>query len=172
MRWSNDAPVLVPARCRPVALLVGLLFVLGGQGGALPSAAAQQSSGTFNVGLQVGRPGGLTGKIDRPNHTAYAGLLTTDGDEVVGLRLHRHWERPLPDSLVHVYGGPGLLVGGKALDDPDPLLELGSSIQAGLNFYKERFEVFLHVTPTLHFLPNLEMSAGGSVGLRYTFGGS
>jgi len=149
-----------------------VLCLLFGGGFALPTASAQRTPGSYNVGFQVGKPSGLTGKIYRSNHTAYAGLFTTDGDDSVGLRLHRHWERPLPDSLVYLYAGPGLLVGGNNLDTRDPLPEIGPSIQAGLNFYKKRFEVFLHVTQTLRFLPNVGFSVGGSVGLRYTFGSS
>ncbi len=134
-----------------------------------PPALAQRSPGSANVGVQIGQPAGITGKLYRAGHTAYSGLLTTDGDDFINVYVHRLHERPLPDSLVHFYAGPGLLIGAEALDEPTPRSEFGVSAQVGLNFYRERFEVFLHMTPILHFLPEMAPSVGGSVGLRYTF---
>lgn len=144
---------------------VGELFL-----GSAP-VRAQRSGGTVTIGLQVGEPGGLTGKVYRSPHTAYTGLLTTDGDDFAALYLHRLHERPLPDSLLHLYVGPGLLVGSERLTST-PSLRIGLSTQIGLNFYAERFEVFVLTTPTLLFLPNFTPKVGGSVGLRYTLGGS
>ena len=132
---------------------------------------AQRSKGAVTLGLQVGEPGGLTGKVYRSPNTAYTGLLTTDGDDFAALYLHRLHERPLPDSLLHLYVGPGLLVGSKRLTGT-PAPQVGLSTQIGLNFYAERFEVFILTTPTLLFLPDFTPTVGGSVGLRYTIGGS
>lgn len=132
-----------------------------------PPAKGQRETGQVNIGLQAGQPGGVTSKLYRSSPIAYSGLATTDGDDFFTVHLHRVQEHPLPDSLVYAYVGPGILVGGRELDlDPSP--EAGVSIQAGLNFYAERFEVFLHVTPTLRFLPSVTPSVGRSVGLRYT----
>lgn len=126
----------------------------------------QRSARSVTVGLQAGQPGGVTAKLYGTGHTAYDALVTTDGDDFVTAHLHRVWERPLPDSMVHTFVGPGLVVGGRHLDtDPSP--ELGMSGHVGLNFFANRFEVFLQVTPTLRFLPSVRPSVGGSVGLRY-----
>jgi len=130
-------------------------------------AVAQRADGTFNLGPQVGQPAGLSVKVYRSPQTAYTSLFTTDGDDFASLRFHRLQERPLPDSLVYVYVGPGLFLGGKALDEDLPIAELGISGQTGLNFFAERFEVFVHVTPTVRLLPDLSFELGGSVGLRY-----
>jgi len=146
-------------------LALGIVELLAGVG----TAGAQRTRGTFTIGPQVGQPAGLTGKLYRSSRTAYAGLLTTDGDDFARLSLHRLRERPLPDSLLHLYLGPGLLVGGRQLDDA-PVLQVGASVQVGLNFYAERFEVFVLTTPTVRFLPDVTPTLGGSVGLRYTFG--
>ncbi|MFB6229956.1 MAG: RNA polymerase subunit sigma-54 [Salinibacter sp.] len=118
------------------------------------------------MGFQVGRPGGAVVKVYRPGPLAYDGILTTDADEFVAIRIHRLWESPLPDSPLHLYLGPGALLGAEQLDR-SPRVRFGLSAEAGLNFYAERFEVFLHVTPTLRFFPNTEASLDGNVGLRY-----
>lgn len=133
----------------------------------LPStAAAQRAPGAVNVGLQVGDPGGVTAKLYRSRHRAYTGLFTTDGDGFT-LYGHRLLERPLPDSQLHVYAGPGLVVGTRTLNEKTPTPNLGLSGQVGLNFYAKRFEVFLELTPVLRVVPSVTPEIGGSVGLRY-----
>lgn len=131
-------------------------------------ACAQRSPDTIGIGVEVGTPGGLSAKIYRPGLAAYDALLTTDLDDRLRLTVHRVWERPLPESPLYAYVGPGMIAGLDALDRT-PLLRWGVSGKAGLNFYAERFEVFLHVTPRLRFLPTLEGEVGGGVGLRYYF---
>ncbi|MFP4228495.1 MAG: RNA polymerase subunit sigma-54 [Salinivenus sp.] len=127
---------------------------------------AQREVGSATFGLQVGQPGGVSGKLYRPAPIAYDGLFTTDGNDFVSFYVHRLWERPLPDSLVHLYAGPGLLLEGRSLQS-DPAPQFGVSAEVGLNFFIERFEVFLHVTPAARLTPIREAEWGGSVGLRY-----
>jgi len=146
-----------------------LLVIVLGVWEAAPGHA-QRSRGTTTVGLQVGQPGGITGKLYRSSQAAYQGLLTTNGNDFASLRVHWLQERALPDSLLHLYVGPGLLVGLEQIGGP-PVPQLGASAQVGLNFYAERFEVFLHVTPGLRFLPDPRTALGASVGLRYTLWG-
>lgn len=149
-----------------VTLVASLVFC--------PASRAQRSPGNVTTGLQVGSPGGATVKVYRDGHTAYSGLFTTDGDDFTTLFVHRVQERPLPDSLLHGFIGPGGFVGVRYLPDA-PVPEIGISALVGLNFYSERFEVFLNLTPTLRLFPKsdgariftLRPNIGGSVGLRY-----
>lgn len=129
-------------------------------------AAAQRQPGSAGAGFQVGQPGGLALKLYQNDSIAYDGVISTDGDDFLIGHFHRLWERPLPDSPLHFYLGPGMVVGPETLAQ-SPQLRLGLSTEAGLNFYAERFEVFLHVTPTLQFLPNTRVGLDGNVGLRY-----
>lgn len=146
--------------------LLTLLVVLIAIGGIVSPSVAQREPGALGTGFQVGQPGGLALKWYRAAPITYDGILSTDGDDYVVAHVHRLWERPLPDSPLHLYVGPGLLVGPSQLRQ-SPRLRLGLSGEAGLNFYAERFEVFLHVTPTLQFLPNRHWTLDGNVGLRY-----
>jgi hypothetical protein len=143
-----------------LAILVGLLLP--------PSALAQRGPGSTGTGVQIGDPGGLTLKWYRSAPIAYDAVISTDGDDFVVAHAHRLWEQPLPESPLHVYVGPGILAGAEKLSAPLQL-RLGASAEAGLNFYAERFEVFLHVTPTLQFLPDRDVGVDGIVGLRYYF---
>lgn len=144
--------------------LLGLIFFTGL---LLPtSSVAQRQSGAVGVGGQVGYPGGLALKLYRPDPIVYDGVLSTDGEDFVVGHFHRLREQPLPDSPLHLYVGPGVVLGLDHLAQ-SPHLRLGVSAEAGLNFYAERFEVFLHVTPALRFLPDARVALDGNVGLRY-----
>ena len=135
----------------------------------LPGATrAQREAGTVGTGFQVGNPGGLSLKWYRSAPIAYDAVISTDGDDFAVAHVHRLWEQPLPDSPLHLFFGPGLMGGAERLSAP-LRLRLGASGEAGLNFYAERFEVFLHVTPTLRFLPDRDVRFDGIVGLRYYF---
>ena len=129
-------------------------------------AVAQRQPGALGAGFQVGRPGGLALKWYRSSPVAYDGIVSTDGDDFVVGHVHRLWERPLPGSPLHLFTGPGVVVGPSRLAQ-SPRLRLGLSGEVGLNFYAERFEVFLHVTPVLRFLPSTHVAVDGNAGLRY-----
>ncbi|WP_233993893.1 RNA polymerase subunit sigma-54 [Salinibacter altiplanensis] len=150
---------------RALAFMGFLVLLIATIGGPTPSVA-QRQPGALGTGFQVGRPGGLALKWYRSSPTAYDGIISTDGEDFIVGRLHRLWERPVPNSPLHLFVGPGLLVGPSRLAQ-SPRLRLGLSGEVGLNFYAERFEVFLHVTPTLRFLPSTHVTVDGNVGLRY-----
>ena len=154
-------------RPRARSLWDRLPLVLGVLLGLLAASAhAQRDVGSWTLGPQVGRPGGLTAKLYRTPPVAYDATLTVDGDDFVRAAAHRLWERPLPDSLVYVYYGPGLQGTVRRLD-ADPTFTLGIAGKLGLNFYAERFEVFLHVTPAVPVESRPIPRLGAGVGLRY-----
>ena len=60
----------------------------------------------------------------------------------------------------------GVLMGERnPTTGPTPEFAVGGKV--GVNFYAERFEVFVHVTPITRVYPNLEPFIGGGFGLRY-----
>ena len=145
-------------------LLPALLVVVGL---LRPSPVlAQRQPGAAGIGFQVGGPGGLALKLYRPDPIAYDAVISTDGEDFIVGHFHRLWEIRLPSSPLHLYFGPGLMMGPERVAR-SPDLRLGLSTEAGLNFYAERFEVFLHVTPPLRFLPSTRVTLDGNVGLRY-----
>lgn len=131
------------------------------------TAHAQREPGTVTLGVQAGSPGGLTAKGYPAPSRAYDGVFTTDGDDFATLRTHHLWEFPLPDSTVYLFAGPGLLIEGRDLQTRDANPQFGLSGEAGLTLFIERFEVFLHVTPSVRLAPEQWPAIGGSVGLRY-----
>jgi hypothetical protein len=156
-------------RVPPVYRVVVMAFLLGVLLALSPSeTAAQRQVGAFGVGARVGLPGGAALKLYRPDDVAYDVAFTTDFRKRGLLYVHRVWERPVPDSPLWYFIGPGLL-GGVQTPDRTAEAVAGVSVTGGLNFYAERFEVFLQATPRLRVLPSLDPRIGASVGLRYYF---
>ncbi len=154
-------------------LLPALLFI-----GMLPVEAQAQSyahspPGQTGLGGIIGTPSGLSLKIygtDRSSFTAYDFLLAYDLDRFFFFSLHGLFERPLPDSPLNYFFGPGALLGARERPRDNNEMVLGLSVNFGINFFTERFEVFLQVTPRLHLIPATEGDLGGGIGLRYYFG--
>ncbi|WP_263787227.1 RNA polymerase subunit sigma-54 [Salinibacter grassmerensis] len=163
-------PLREPTRAtpgrRPTRALASLVVLVLLIAATASPATAQRQPGALGAGFQVGRPGGLALKWYRSSPAVYDGIISTDGDDFIVGHMHRLWERPISDSPLHLFAGPGLMVGTSRLTQ-SPRLRLGLSGEVGLNFYAERFEVFLHVTPVLRFLPSTHTAVDGNVGLRY-----
>jgi hypothetical protein len=134
------------------------------------SVGSQEASGQVpgrNVGIggQIGDPSGITLKVyERPGF-AYDFLAAWAFDHFFFFNAHGVFESPIRDSPLRYYLGPGGLIGVR--EGRNNQLVLGFSGNFGINFYAERFEVFLQVTPRLHLVPGTDGEIGGGVGLRY-----
>lgn len=134
--------------------------------GAQSFDAAQEPAGDLGIGGQIGEPSGVTFKIYQRPTLAYEFLAAWDLDRFFYLNAHALYERPIPDSPLRYYFGPGIVLG--VTDDSGSTdLVVGLSGQAGVNFFVERFEVFLHLTPRLDIIPSTDGEVGGGIGLRY-----
>lgn len=127
---------------------------------------AQAPPGRLGIGGQLGDPSGISLKLYQHSGFAYELLAAWDLDDFFFLNGHGLYERPIPDSPLRYYLGPGLLVGFRDRPNDDDVV-VGISGQFGINFFVERFEVFLHLTPRLGILPDTDGDLGGGIGLRY-----
>ena len=150
------------------ALLLGALVGALGLTSAA-DAQAQQRRGNVGLGGQVGEPSGLTLKLYRNPGFAYDFLAAWDLDDFFYLNVHGLYEKPLQDSPLRYYLGPGAVLGVRDRPRRDDEVVLGVSATGGLNFFIEQFEVFLQLTPRLYVVPGTEWDLGGGVGLRYYF---
>lgn len=151
------------------ALLLTSLFPLIAQAQSYPHTPP----GHTGLGGMIGNPSGLSLKVygtDPASFTAYDFLLAYDLDRFFFFSLHGLYERPLPDSPLNYFLGPGALLGVREGSSHANEMVLGLSANLGINFFTERFEVFLQVTPRLHLIPETEGDIGGGIGLRYYFG--
>lgn len=83
-------------------------------------------------------------------------------DDVVLWTVHVLSHRKIPNSPLRFFLGPGAMVGLR-----ESRFFWGLSSNLGLFFEKQRFEVFLQVTPRLVIIPELLGEFGSAVGLRY-----
>lgn len=129
------------------------------------------------IGGQVGDPSGISLKIYRKDDgrglfksaKAFSFLAAWDLEDFFFLNAHALYERPIPDSPLNYYVGPGAIVGVDDRPASDVELVLGISGNFGLNFFTEHFEVYLELTPWIKIIPETEGALGGGIGLRYYF---
>lgn len=174
---SNDAPAFDGTRMtfaqhvsRPAAVLTIAFLAIAVLLVTTP-ASAQSPAGDVGLGGQIGDPSGVTLKLYQRPGFAYDFLAAWDLDDFFFLNGHALYERPIPDSPLRYYLGPGVVIGFREQrsDRDDDEIVIGMSGQFGLNFFVEQFEVFLQLTPRLQVIPETDGEIGGGVGLRYYF---
>jgi len=149
-----------------------LLAVLAFAGLLLPaSTTAQTFTKKTGFGGIVGRNNGMTVKLyledndflDRIEGTKTLDLtLSWNFDDFMLWSGHLQTERPIPESPLHFFIGPGFTFG---IDRRTVLW--GPSMNLGVLFNRKRFEVFLQVTPRILLVPDTSGELGSAVGLRY-----
>ena len=135
-------------------------------------AHAQQPAGKTGVGVQFGKPGGVSVKLYRRPGFAYEGLAAWNLSDFFFLSGHALYERAIPDSPLGYYLGPGAVAGIQKKDSQSDFV-VGVSGTFGVHFFVERYEVFLQVNPRLNLLPgttgHIGGGIGGGIGVRYYF---
>jgi hypothetical protein len=130
----------------------------------------------LGLGLQVGDPTGISVKRYRSASTrkgilgtvdAYSFLAAWNLDQFFYLSAHALKENALEDSPLNYYIGPGVIAGVHERSSTDDDFVVGVSAEGGLNFFTERFEVFLGLTPWFRVVPEPGLFLGGGVGLRF-----
>lgn len=133
------------------------------------TASAQNPAGSVGVGGQLGEPSGVTVKLYQQSDFAYEILGAWDLSDFFFVNGHALFERPVPNVPIRYYVGPGVLAGIREGGDEGSDFVIGISGQFGINYFVERYEVFLHLTPRLGVIPDTEGDVGGGIGLRYYF---
>ena len=152
---------------RTAPLLIGaVLFALLGR----PADALAQSE-RLGLGGLTGSPSGVTIKLYLSRDRAIDAVGSWSlgrANPTSRLYFHSLRERPIDGSPLNFFRGPGLVLGTNSEGDESRFV-MGISGLFGLNFFVERFEVFLHAMPRLEMDPDLRGYLGGSAGLRYYF---
>jgi hypothetical protein len=132
-------------------------------------AQAQRLGGNVGLGGQLGAPSGVTLKLYQRPDFAYDFLAAWDLDEFFYLNAHAIFERPIRDFPMHYFLGPGLLLGVDDDGDGGSEFVFGVSGNFGVNYFVERFEVYLQFTPRINLIPSTEGRMGAGIGVRYYF---
>ena len=120
-----------------------LFFVLAMTG--VGPAYAQQPPGKTGVGVQFGKPGGVSVKLYRKPGFAYEGLAAWNLSDFFFLSGHALHERTIPDSPLGYYLGPGAVAGIQKKDSQSDLV-VGVSGTFGVHFLRSAMKCFYRST--------------------------
>ena len=137
---------------------------------APPTLYAQQKKEItrFGVGGQAGRPTGVTLKYYLRQGLGITLLTAWNRRRKILINSQLIFELPIPDSPLQFYTGPGAFI-ERDENNNNLTYKAGIGVAVGLNFYVEKFEVFLQANPELEVHPTFFIRPGGAVGLRYFF---
>ena len=148
-------------------VLLVLIFGLSG-------SAHARTGGNFGLGIIVGEPTGLSGKLWLSGRSAIDGAVawSLSDDEA----FHLHGDYILHNfNLIKVERGSMPFhfgIGGriKFRDEPHDDI-IGIRIPLGLNYLFEAapLDVFLEVVPMLDLVPDTDFDVAGGLGIRYYF---
>ena len=153
-------------------LLTALLFLLAVTVASQSILVAQTSSGDLGLGIIVGEPTGISGKLYLGGNSAMDfGAAWSFGNNS---SLHLH-----ADYLIHRFDlidvDRGRLplyygIGGRLRMANDA--QVGIRIPIGLSYYFENdpLEIFFEIVPVLDLAPSTGFSGNGGFGIRYYFG--
>jgi hypothetical protein len=134
--------------------------------------SAQTSSGDLGLGIIVGEPTGISGKMFMGGNTALDFGAAWSFGKNASLHLHA-------DYLIHRFDlievDRGRLpfyygIGGRLRLADDA--QVGIRIPVGLSYYLENdpLEIFFEIVPVLDLTPGTGFSGNGGFGVRYYFG--
>lgn len=150
------------------ALFVALLVF------AFSSGLQAQRPGGVGIGVQLGDPSGLSLNLPTSGRASIDLLAAWDLDNFFFLNGHALFMQPLGSvPELGVFYGPGLFIGVRDRDtrrwDFEDEVYAGISGTIGLNYFIDRFEIYLRATLRLQLIDKTDGSAGGGLGLRYYF---
>ncbi len=122
----------------------------------------------LGIGGQAGIPSGLTAKYYFNQRFSVMVVNAWSLDRFLRFSSNIAYESPIPDSPLNYYVGPGLFF-GRENSSKRTDFKTGITLVFGVNFYIEKFEVFLQTNPDFALHPDLSVRLGGVVGLRYFF---
>ena len=139
------------------------------------SSASAQNKG-FGLGVILGEPSGISGKLWNGKNTAIDGAIAWSLGQKDAFHLHG-------DHLFHDFGllpvEKGLLalfygIGGRLRFEEDHDTRIALRIPVGLSylFAGAPLDLFLELVPILELIPGTEFDMDAGIGIRYYFGKS
>lgn len=147
---------------------ITLLIILLGLTTGSAVAQSNRLAGAIGIGAQAGTPTGLTLKYYPRKDIGVILLGSWSLERFLLFSMHGTYEHPIPDSPLRFFIGPGFEAGREG-DEMESDIRISITLMPGLNFFTEKFEVFLQGMPGLKLKPDQQLTLGGAVGLRYFF---
>ena len=153
--------------------VIGLVLLASIAGfGATPAVAGAAGSHTWELGVLLGEPTGLSAKIWMTDLGAldFGAAWSFEGDGQFHFHcdylFHNYDAFKVEQGSLPIYFG----IGGRIrLDEDDN--RLGLRLVVGLEYLFEQYpmSVFFEVAPIVDIAPETEASVNGGVGIRYVF---
>jgi hypothetical protein len=142
-------------------ILVTFLFI---------SLSATFAQSNFGIGIMLGEPSGVSGKLWTANTNAFdfGAAWSFKGSGHMLLQADYVWHNGLSQAssgkLALYYG-----IGGRVIFSDDPLV--GARIPIGLdyNFSSAPIDIFVELVPILDLIPSTNFNLGGGIGIRFWF---
>ena len=133
--------------------------------------ATAQKTGDVALGMQIGRPTGISFKYFNPKQASIDVLAAWDLDEFFFVNVHGIFETDVGGAgALNFFYGPGAFMGIEDRTNRRSInsdLSIGLSGTFGLNYWINRFELYIRLTPRLSLIKATEANVGGGFGLRY-----
>ena len=137
------------------------------------NAAAGSNSSGFGLGIMLGEPSGLSGKLWSGEKTAFDFGLAWSTSKNTGVAVHADYIWHNVD-MINVDKGAlpfyyGIGVRYRSRDDNDD--NIGVRIPLGLDylFAQSAFDVFFEIVPILDLAPDTDFEINVAIGGRYFF---
>jgi len=150
-----------------VIVILGVLVVLG-------SGTVYADNGKFGLGVIIGEPTGICGKLWLSETTAIDGAVAWSTDKNAKFQIHG-------DFLIHKFNvikvDKGRLplyygIGGRIkIRESDHDDNIGVRFPVGLEylFANIPLDLFVEIVPILDIAPNTDLEFNGAIGIRYFF---
>jgi len=147
--------------------LLSLLIVTAG------AASAAAGPGTFGLGIIVGEPTGIDGKLFLSGNNAFEGAIawSLQGDNDLHLQGDYLYHRysvfsPEKGRLPFFFGFGGRI---KLRENRDDLFGIRFPVGLAYEFADAPFDVFLELVPLLELNPETDFDLEGAIGGRFYF---
>ena len=145
-----------------ILVLVSLLLI---------ADPALSQSREFGLGIQLGEPTGLNGKLwtGRTNAVDFAVAWSFEGRDEMVMQADYVWHSfdvfPVSKGELPLYFG----IGGRAILKNDPVLGVRIPVGLAYMFESAPLDIFMEIAPILNVIPSTDFDAGGGLGIRFWF---
>ncbi|MCU0373381.1 MAG: DUF3996 domain-containing protein [Ignavibacteria bacterium] len=136
-------------------------------------AAVTNSQNKFGLGIIVGEPTGLSGKLILSDNSAVDGALGWSFYKYGSIHIHGdylyNFTRIIPE--VPLYIGVGGRIKMKNTDEDEDDVRLAVRVPVGIAYEPSSapVDVFLELVPMLDLVPASDFSFNAAIGVRYWF---
>ncbi|MFI5237558.1 MAG: hypothetical protein ACHQLA_06465 [Ignavibacteriales bacterium] len=145
-----------------ILVLVSLLLI--------PNPAISQNR-EFGLGIQLGEPTGLNGKLWTGSENAFdfGVAWSFEGRDEMVVQTDYVWHAfdvfPVSKGELPLYFG----IGGRAVLRDDALFGVRFPVGMAYMFESTPLDIFIEVAPILNLAPSTDFDVGGGLGIRFWF---